>query len=693
MNKIILSTMIVALSAGNVFSAQKSDFGIFSLKAQELEKLCQKNIDETDRKLNKIAKKIWKPRFKNTALAVENILNDFQKKSNLVSFLSYVSPSKGVRDITSACSVKVDKFYLDIFSDEKLFSRFDRFTQSSAYKKLSPIKQKLTQDYIKGFNANGFLIKDPKDRERVLALNKNLSELETQFRKNITDNVATFTATKSELVGLSDAVLSTLKKDGVKYIVDTTYPVIFPVMKNAKNPKTRKKAVEIRTTRGGKENIRILKEILKTRAEVAKLMGFESHADMKLNMDNRMAKSAPQVRTFLDDLVKKLKPAYLKEVDILKQLKCDEVKCNDFKKINIEREDFRYFQERAFEKYAQVNEEDIKQYFPLDHVTQAMFSIYETLMGVKITEQSVSDNEKWHSDVKYFEVVDSLSSKKVGRFFIDLFPRDGKYGHAAVWSLRPGIEKGLKFKQLPLAAMVCNFNPPSASKPSLLTHDQVETYFHEFGHLIHNMVSSTEYASHSGTRVPRDFVEAPSQMLEHWVWDAQSLGLLSKHHKNGKPLPSEMLAKLLQKKDVNKAIWYSRQLLFGNIDMDFHSLSSGQDINIVDQWNKREKEILNFYPIKGTHEATTFGHLVGYDAGYYGYLWSEVYARDMFTEFEKHGVMNPKVGRKYRDKVLAPGGSKDPFDMLEDFLGRPSNADAFTKALSSTLPTSAYYMH
>src|SRR5687768_3308101 len=311
-------------------------------------------------------------------------------------------------------------------------------------------------------------------------------------------------------------------------------------------------------------------------------------------------------------------------------------------------------------------------YFPLDVVTDGLMSTYQTLFGLRFRE--IKPANAWHEDVQLFEVRDAKDDHLVGHFYLDLFPRPNKYGHAAAWGLVKGRMVDGKW-QTPVSAMVCNFTKPTATDPSLLGHDEVETYFHEFGHVIHNICGQSKIGYFAGTSVYQDFVEAPSQMLENWVWDADVLASLSGHYKDkSKKLPRELLDRMIAAKNLDNGLKYSRQAFFALTDMRYHSQPVA---NTTEVWHEGMRDVFGIPASPGTSEEGSFGHLFGYEAGYYSYLWAEVFAADMFSRFKKEGVMSPVTGRAYRDLILAPGGTKEPMELLESFLGRKPNQEAF----------------
>jgi thimet oligopeptidase len=313
-----------------------------------------------------------------------------------------------------------------------------------------------------------------------------------------------------------------------------------------------------------------------------------------------------------------------------------------------------------------------------------LFSITQSLYGLEyrdVTARAGSpERPLWHPDVRLYEVWDKKRGERIGEFYIDLFPRPNKYTHAACWGLVLHKRYGDGKLQKPLAALVCNFPKPSGGKPALFPHKDVETFFHEFGHVLHNLLSEAEHYSFSGTNVARDFVEAPSQMFESWVWDAGVLATFAKHYQTGQPIPDELVAAMVRSKNLGTGLWAERQFTYGLTDQAFHTAPAGKiDSRAVQEKIAGETEL--FEPVPGTYFHASFGHLIHYTAGYYGYMWSLVYASDMFQRFKQKGMLSPEAGQYYRSKILARGSTLPEMDMVKDYLGREPNLAAFLEHL------------
>ena len=390
-----------------------------------------------------------------------------------------------------------------------------------------------------------------------------------------------------------------------------------------------------------------------------------------------MAKSPETVANFLSELKEKLIPLATKELEVYRKLKQEESS-----RLNIEYDDVirsfdtMYLNRVNLEKNYQIDEEEIKQYFPLEVVTKGMLEVYEQILSLKFTK--VENPKVWHPDVQMFVVHDASTNDFVGQFYLDMFPREGKYGHACAIPLVGHHQKPDQSYQYPIAAMVTNFAKPTPDTPSLLPFSDVETFFHEFGHIMHGICSKTKYPQFAGTSVERDFVEAPSQMLENWCYEKEVLEKLSGHYSDiSKKLPDNIIEKLIAAKNADTGILNLRQIFFATFDQIIHSYET-ESIDTQSIYHQTRRNVTTIEEIEGTNGAASFGHLMGgYDAQYYGYLYSQVFSADMYLEFKKNGVLSPVVGKKYRDIILARGGEVDSMDSLIEFLGREPTIDAF----------------
>jgi thimet oligopeptidase len=638
----------------------------FDLTTNEIKTRCSQYQKEFVAKLDLIAKM---PSQKSTLLQLDLVQTDFNNLISPLIFLKDVSPEKNVRDYAEACNLEVQKLFVDIYTREDLFNVVKGIDNPKI--KLKKDEKILLEENLAGFKRNGLEL-EPSKRKVFIEKKKKLVALESEFQKNVAEWNETLEVTKEELEGLPKEYIESLKKTSSgNYILTLDYPTYFPFMDNAKNENARKKLEKKFQSRGGEKNKELLEEAIVLRAELAEMLGFKNHAEVVL--DRRMAKNPKTVLDFLNKIKGKLQEHGKKEIATLLELKRKEE--NNPKANVIHSWDWRYYDNQLKKIKYEVDQEAIKEYFPLEKVLSGMFEIYQQLLGVKFVK--ITNGPVWHPSVQLYKVM--KGQKILSYFYMDLFPREGKYSHAAAFTLVSGYKAPNGEYVKPVSSIVANFNPSTKDKPSLLPHKEVETMFHEFGHIMHQILTNAELGGLSGTNVKTDFVEAPSQMLENWVWEKEGLEKLSSHYKDGKPLPKELLEKLLNAKLVNIAIFYLRQLSFGFIDMEYHT---SKKVDSTAVYHRIAKDVMMIPLQEGTMPQASFGHLMGgYDAGYYGYLWSKVYAQDMFTRFQKEGLLSPKVGADYVKWILEPGGTEDPFKLISGFLGRKPNEDAFFKSL------------
>lgn len=653
--------------------------------------------------------------------------NDMSLTAHILGFYQYVSAESDLRDASTEATRLMDEFGIECNMREDVFKVVDATVQTyggkdaleatggtvgGAVTPLNPESARLLVREHKGYVQNGLGLPVGPQRERFKEIKKRLSQIQIDFQKNLNEEDGGIWFTREELDGVPADLLDGLDKgkegseDAGKIRLSFKYPDLFPALKFAKNPVTRRRIfVENENKCNG--NAKLFREAVLLRDEAARMLGYPSHAALRL--EDKMAKDVKTVDDFLADLRERLAAGGVKEIDHLLALKkADTTELGLPFDGNYYLWDHRYYDRLMIEKEYSIDENEIAEYFPLRPVVAGMLKIFEELFGFVFVELGPEERARisptgraedivWHEDVIVFSVWDDKSEGEgfVGYLYLDLHPRQGKYGHAANFNMQPGFQQANGTRRYPATALVCNFSKPTPTKPSLLKHDEVVTLFHELGHGIHDLAARTQFSRFHGTSTVRDFVEAPSQMLENWCWSPPQIKALSSHYETGKPIPDSVVEKLVATKHVNDALFNLRQLHFGIFDMTVHAPASHvalEAIDISSVYNDLRAQISGIKGPEAEGEPSTwgngqacFGHLIGgYDAGYYGYLYSQVYSTDMFYSVFKANPMNGTEGRRYRHTVLERGGSQDEMKTLEQFLGRKPNGDAFYKELGIT---------
>lgn len=608
--------------------------------------------------------------FENTIMGYERAFDNYGNALGMSGFLSYVSTDKKFRDAANDLQMQISQYMVDVATRRDVYKAIREYTDTNP--RLDPVQAKLVKEMLIGFKNSGMDLNDA-DLEKFKALNKEKAEYIIKFDKNIQEYKDPLSVTQEQLQGLGEDYIKKLSKtDDGKYLVTLDYPDYVPFMQNADDEQARKELEFKFNRRGGQENVELLEKTLTLRREIARLLGYKNHAELRL--EDRMAKNPKTVMAFLKDLQKKLKPLGKKEDKEMIAYKNSKTGKNSRTLYSWESG---YWSNKFRKENLELDSEKIKEYFPSQVVIDGMLDLFGGVFG--ITFEPV-DIPVWHPDVKAFKIKDKASGELVAYFYMDLYPREGKYKHAACFGLVEGEEKQDGTYQIPFVAIVANLNKPSGDTPSLLKHSEVETLFHEFGHVLHNALTKAKYSAFSGTSVSWDFVEAPSQMLERWAWDPQVLKKISKHYKTGEALPDDLIKRMIAAKNFGAGGMYLRQDFFAQYDMTLHTADTTPDTTKL--YFELTKKIRGLPLTKGTIPQASFGHIMGgYDAGYYGYLWSEVIAEDFFGEFKKNGIFNPETGLKFRREILEKGGTLDEEKMVENFLGRPADNKPFLKSI------------
>lgn len=651
---------------GDVSSTRERivDFPYDTITAEDIKGITEAYIRECNEQVEKLVATDV-PTWADVHDVLEDPDTQVTRDSTHVMFMSAVHPDKVVRDAATDAETEVDHYGNDVWYREDLYEKFKQFAATPEAAALQGEEARSLAKTMRMLHNLGHDL-DPAQRAHMQEINRKLGDDSTEFDKNLREDTTKVVLTLDELDGMSEDYISGLDKDEAgNYIITMQYPHRIPLMAHATNRQARQKVSVVASSRLKKENRPILEDAVRLRQEFAGLLGYPSWAHYKL--ESRMAKTPETVKEFYAELIDPLTEKATAEIAVM----TDMLHADGYNGL-LRKYDRPYYSEKLRQREHGVDQEKIAEYFSLDSVLAGMLDITSETFGVEYRQLEV---KAWHDDVKTFAIYDKESGDQIATFHMDLFPRDGKYGHAAAFTLQSGRELPDGTYRKPESAIVANFTKPTADKPSLLTHDEVNTLFHEFGHILHQTLTRARMSQFSGSRVERDFVEALSQIMEHWVEDPEILNRFARHYQTGEPLPPELLEGLVASQKLNIGLANLGQMSLGYLDMALHDETPVKDLDAISE----ASSAISLLPHEeGAFIAASFGHLMsGYDAGYYGYMWSEVIGDDMFGRFKREGLTNPAVGMDFRRMVQERGGTVDAEEMIRDFLGREPNNEEF----------------
>jgi len=613
--------------------------------------------------------------FDNTLGAFDWVLAKVDIDTSLTVFMQFVSPNAEQRASARAADELVSEWFIGVTKREDLYRAIKEFADKKP--SLEPDQQRLLDHTLRDYKRAGMML-TPENRARLQEIEVELSKLSIEFETNIAEDPTKLFFTKDELKGVPESVLGRLSQSRGLYMIGMDGPTYGALQEHCEVALTRQKAWMAHKRRAAK-NVALIEKIIKLRDEASDLLGYANRVDYEI--ETRMAENSKAVAEFyagLRPLVRKKAIQDMAEFTAAKRSHLGDYSA----RLNVW--DYSFYKNKLLKERYAVDSEKVAEFFPMEAVVKGLFDITSQLYGIEYRDVTASAKDLglplWHEDVRLYEIYDTATKELLGRMYTDLYPRDNKYNHAACWGLQPRRVLPNGTVQKPLTALVCNFTKPTADRPSLLPHDEVETFFHEFGHGLHNVLTQVRYASFSGASVERDFVEAPSQMMENWVWNKEVLAKFSRHYQTGAPLPDALLDGMLKARRLGSGIETEFQFFLGQMDQAFHTNPTGSVDTTATMMDVFSTTML-YEPVPLSFYHASFGHLTGYQGAYYGYMWSLVYAQDMFQRFEELGVLSPEAGKYYRDKVLGRGGSMDAIAMLVDYLGREPKMDAFLKHL------------
>ncbi len=637
-------------------------------------------IDKANKALDAIgAQDLSKVTFKSTVVALDDLGYEASLAANKAQIIKETNTNEAMRTAGENAVKVFQDWAVGVDYREDVYKAMKAFAATKP--KLSGEDKKLFDETMRDYRRAGLDL-PPEKKKEVEQLRKDLARVGTDFDSNIVKAQAPVVFTKAELDGCPESFFASpgikTGDDAYTVMANVTWQFI-AVQENAKSEATRKKLYVIHDSLAKDTNRAVLNQMLDLRNKIALRLGYKSWDDFQTEV--RLAKSGAGAKSYIDNLITGTQPKFAAEVAELQKMKAADTGDANAK---IGVWDWRYYDNQLVKQKYAVDKEELRNFFPFQKALEGMFHIYQSIFGLRFDQ--ITPPQKWIDDLQLYMVSDAATNEPLGMFYLDMFPREGKYNHFAEFEIVGGKLLGDGKYQRPTVALLCNFPPPSGDKPSLMTHQDVETLFHEFGHALHTITTRAHYHRFAGTNVPLDFVEAPSQMLQNWVWDKKVLDTFAADYRDpSKKIPAETIQKMNDAKKATAGIFYRRQFAFASLDLGMHDAHpEGAHWDCVEISNPILEKV--FLPIDpSTTFVTYFGHMNGYDAGYYGYAWADAIAADMATVFEKakDGYQDKQAGMKLRNEIYAQGDSRDVTVSIEKFLGRKQSVQPFLEKIGA----------
>lgn len=619
--------------------------------AKAVEAACQKGLDGANARVSKLEKHPPNARW---LAALDDFNAYIEDTAYPVEFVLNVHPDKAVRDAAQDCALRWQDFSSTFGQNDKIYQAARQVKPRDA------IDREALRVTMESFEDSGVALPADK-RARAKQLSDRISELGKRYDKAVRDDDTKVAFTVEELAGVPEAVWKDKPRDDAgRVVLGLDSPTYLPVLERATSGATRERIYRAKLNEGGEGNLKLLAELVQLRREYAGLFGYKTFADFQLR--RRMAENVPAVTKFLDEVKAAVTEREIKDLELLRQAKAQQLK-QPLESTKIERWDVSYYTERVRRERYSVDQEAFRQHFPPEESLRFVMRVVERMFGIRYTRVPAT---LWHPDAQAYAMSDAKTGKAMATLYVDMYPRDGKYNHAAVWPLR---SSATRTGRTPQGAFVVNMDRKG------LTLGELHTLLHEMGHAVHNNLSATRYVALGGTNVQWDFVEAPSQMLEDWVYDKRVLKTFAEVCPKCKPVPDEMIDKAVVAKDFAKGIAVARQHLYASYDISMYSATDAVDPMAL--WSKMESTTPLGH-VQGTKLPASFSHIAsgGYTAGYYGYLWSLVVAMDLRSPFAKDRL-DPAIGQRYREALLSQGSQRPPKELVRNFLGREPSSKAF----------------
>lgn len=671
----------------------QNDFHIkwATLTPEHIETDIGKALDQARSAVDTVAAQQPPLTYTNTIAALDEGLETLNRAWGLVSHLDSVNNSPELRAAHNAMLPKVSEFFASIPLNESLWKTLRAYSVESGDEDLSPTKRRYIEETLADFREAGADL-PPEQKKRAGEIQSQLAELTQKYSENCLDSTNAWekiVTDEKQLSGLPKSALNAARqsaeqKDTEGWRFTLQAPSYIPVMTYADSDALRKEvwsAYAAIGRSGEYDNRQLVRKILELRHEFAQLIGQENFANHVT--ERRMAASGQAALDFNDEIFQKVRVQFEKEAEQLRCYKAIEEDLPIAHPPLLEPWEVGYWAEKQRKANYAFDEEALRPYFPIGRVISGMYEIAQQIFGLRIEERDTSRG--WHEEVKFYDLFDSETNEHLGSFYADWHPRESKRGGAWMNYFITGNRDLSVGERSPHLGLICgNLTPAVGDQPALLTHREVETIFHEFGHLLHHLCGDVEVKSLNGVNVPWDFVELPSQIMENWCWERESLDRIARHHETGETIPQELFDKLIAARNYMKASANVRQLALGKMDLELHihwPNSAEEDLdsfvdNVLQDYNAKYKTQAKSNVFNFSH---LFGSPTGYAAGYYSYKWAEVLDADAFTRFQEEGILNAETGRDFRSKILAKGNSEDPAKLYKSFMNRPPDPDALLR--------------
>jgi len=658
------------LSADNPFNVELNQpFDFANVTGAAIEEYVDVTIGNSVQVIEEI-KKGSSPTLANTFEAYDGVSNELSKAYSNAFLMYWTSTDSITRAKGLASSQKIDSLMTVLGADKALFAQLKKFKDSDAYTQLENRKKRFVDGVIENFEQSGVNLDEAK-LERYKALRSEITDLTSQYSTNMNTADLVLKLDEKGAKGLPESFKATYKTEA-GYEIPVMSSTRGPVMDNAVEESTRKEFDKLYANRGADKNLDVLEQLVKKRYELGQLMGYNSFAEY--NLVNKMAKNPENVWEFVNGLVAESKEKAINDIEVLKAQRAKAFGIDESLPINSW--DLSFYKNEILKNNYKVDNEKIREYLPMDACLGGLFDIYQELLGLEFKKDETAT--VWHEDVEAYEVYEG--DKLKGRFYLDLYPRPNKESWFYCVPLSSGKQTAEGY-EVPVAMLLGNFTKPTETMPSLLSHNELNTLFHEFGHIMDSMSYEGEYSLQEGTK--SDFVEAMSQIFENWTWDYDILSSFAKHYKTGEVFPKELFDNMVNAKNVSSGLSAQGSLRRCIYDMNLYDkYDPNQPLDTDQLWKDIDAEmnVMDWY-VEGTHPQASWIHINTHPTYYYGYLWSEVYAQDMFTVFEENGLRDQETGVKYRKLILSNGNQRPVDEVVEEFLGRPSNNKAYIKSL------------